>query len=189
MSEDRPLVGLANYIKIFQDPVSLLALKNNLVWTLVMLAVPTTLGLLLALGLNRNIRGKTLFRSFFYSPAILPLVGVAGIWSWMFDPNVGLINTTLRKVGLDVLAHQWLGDPGTALYAVMVAGIWQGVGFPMVLYLAGLQRASPASSTRPPASMAPGRCASSGTSRCRGWWRRTSSSSPSPSSPRSRCST
>jgi raffinose/stachyose/melibiose transport system permease protein len=139
MAEEYQFVGLDNYRKILADPVSVLALKNNIVWTVVMLAVPTILGLLLALGLNRNIRGKTLFRSFFYAPAILPLVGVAGIWSWMFDPNVGLINTTLTKLGLGALTHQWLGDPGTALYAVMVAGIWQGLGFPMVLYLAGLQ--------------------------------------------------
>jgi raffinose/stachyose/melibiose transport system permease protein len=139
MSEDKVFVGLANYEKIFNDPVAILALKNNLIWTVVMLIVPTVLGLLLALGLNRSFKGKTLFRSFFYAPAILPLVGVAGIWAWMFDPNVGLINTTLNLIGLGALAHQWLGDPNTALYAVMVAGIWQGLGFPMVLYLAGLQ--------------------------------------------------
>jgi raffinose/stachyose/melibiose transport system permease protein len=139
MAEEYQFVWLENYRKILADPVSVLALKNNIVWTVVMLVVPTILGLLLALGLNRNIRGRTLFRSFFYAPAILPLVGVAGIWSWMFDPNLGLINTTLTKLGLGVLTHQWLGDPSTALYAVMVAGIWQGLGFPMVLYLAGLQ--------------------------------------------------
>lgn len=139
MAEESQFVGLENYRKIFADPVAILALKNNIVWTVVMLAVPTILGLLLALGLNRDIRGKTLFRSFFYAPAILPLVGVAGIWAWMFDPNVGLINTTLTKLGLGAFTHQWLGDPNTALYAVMVAATWQGLGFPMVLYLAGLQ--------------------------------------------------
>jgi len=139
MAEERAFVGLANYSRIFDDPVAILALKNNLIWTVVMLAVPTALGLLLALGLNRSFKGKNLFRSFFYAPAILPLVGVAGIWAWMFDPNVGLINTTLNLIGLGSFAHQWLGDPNTALYAVMVAGIWQGLGFPMVLYLAGLQ--------------------------------------------------
>lgn len=139
LSEQRDFVGLANYEKIFHDPVAILALKNNLIWTVVMVVVPTILGLLLALGLNRKFPGKTLFRSFFYAPAILPLIGVAGIWAWMYDPNLGLINVTLRALGLQALTHQWLGDPSTALYAVMIAGIWQGLGFPMVLYLAGLQ--------------------------------------------------
>ena len=139
LSPTRPFVGLANYQRIFQDPVALLALKNNLIWTAVMLVMPTVLGLLLALGLNQKFRGSAVFRSFFYAPAILPLVGVAGIWSWMYDPNVGLINTLLHYLGLGNLAQQWLGNPSTALPSVMVAAIWQGLGFPMVLYLAGLQ--------------------------------------------------
>jgi len=139
LSPTRSFVGLANYARIFQDPVARLALDNNLIWTAVTLVIPTVLGLLLALGLNQKFRGSTLFRSFFYAPAILPLVGVAGIWSWMYDPNVGLINTTLHYLGLGGLAQQWLGNPATALLSVMIAAIWQGLGFPMVLYLAGLQ--------------------------------------------------
>jgi raffinose/stachyose/melibiose transport system permease protein len=139
LSQVSKFVGFDNYRKIFSDPVAVLALKNNLLWTLVMLTVPTVLGLLLALGLNRKFRGATMFRSFFYAPSILPLVGVAGLWAWMFDPTLGLVNTTLHKIGLGAFAHQWLGDPNTALFAVMVAAIWHGVGFPMVLYLAGLQ--------------------------------------------------
>jgi len=139
LSPTRAFVGLANYRRILEDPVAVLALKNNLVWTAVMISVPTTLGLLLALGLNQDFRGRALFRSCFYAPAILPMVGVAGIWVWMFDPSLGLINTVLVGLGLDSWARPWLGDPDTALYAVMVTGIWQGLGFPMVLYLAGLQ--------------------------------------------------
>jgi len=139
LSPSRSFVGLANYGRIFHDPIAITAFENNLIWTAVTLVVPTILGLLLALGLNRRFRGRTIFRSIFYAPAILPLVGVAGIWSWLYDPNVGLINTTLRHVGLGGLAQSWLGSPSTALPSVMVASIWQSLGFPMVLYLAGLQ--------------------------------------------------
>jgi raffinose/stachyose/melibiose transport system permease protein len=139
LSPTRPFVGLANYQRIFQDPVAITALENNLIWTAVTLVVPTILGLLLASGLNQRFPGRTLFRSLYYAPAILPLVGVAGIWAWLYDPNVGLINTTLRHFGLGGLAQPWLGSPSTALPSVMVAAIWQGLGFPMVLYLAGLQ--------------------------------------------------
>jgi raffinose/stachyose/melibiose transport system permease protein len=139
LSPKRNFVGLENYAHIFQDQVAVLAVKNNLIWTAVMLVVPTVFGLILALGLNRKFPGSTVFRSFFYAPGILPLVGIAGIWSWMYDPNVGLINTVLHSIGAGGLAQQWLGNPNTALGSVMVAAIWQGLGFPMVLYLAGLQ--------------------------------------------------
>ena len=139
LSPKRTFVGLANYVHIFEDPVAVLAVKNNLLWTVVMLVIPTILGLILALGLNRKFSDSTVFRSVFYAPGILPLVGVAGIWSWMYDPNSGLLNTLLHQVGLGNLAQQWLGNPNTALWSVMAAAIWQGLGFPMVLYLAGLQ--------------------------------------------------
>lgn len=139
LSATRPFVGWANYQRIFQDPVARLAVNNNLIWTAVTLVVPTVLGLLLALGLNHKFPGNQVFRSFFYAPAILPLVGVAGIWAWMYDPNLGLINTALHHLGLGNLAQQWLGNPATALLSVIIAAVWQGLGFPMVLYLAGLQ--------------------------------------------------
>ena len=143
LSPIRHFVGMGNYQKAFQDPTARLALKNNAIWTLVMLIVPTILGLLLALGLNQRLRGRSLFRSLFYMPGVLPLVSIAAIWAWMYDPNVGLINTGLKAIGLGVLAQQWLGNPSTALLSVMIAAIWQGVGFPMVLYLAGLQGIPP----------------------------------------------
>lgn len=139
LSPVRTFVGLANYQRIFNDPIAVTAFENNLIWTAVMVVAPTVLGLLLALGLNRRFPGRTIFRSLFYAPGILPLVGVAALWTWMYDPNVGLINAFLRNVGLGGLAQQWLGSPTTALPSVMVASIWQGLGFPMVLFLAGLQ--------------------------------------------------
>lgn len=143
LSPNRTFVGLANYQRVFQDPGAVLSLKNNAIWTLVMVVVPTLLGLLLALGLNARLPGRNLFRSLFYMPGVLPLVAIAAIWAWMYDPNLGLINTGLKAIGLEGLAQQWLGNPRTALLSVLVAAIWQGVGFPMVLYLAGLQGIPP----------------------------------------------
>lgn len=139
LSPTSSFVGLKNYQHIFHDPVATTAFENNLIWTGVMVVVPTILGLLLALGLNRRFPGRTLFRSIFYAPGILPLVGVAGLWAWMYDPNVGLINTFLHTIHLGGLAQPWLGSPSLALPSVMAAAVWQSVGFPMVLYLAGLQ--------------------------------------------------
>ncbi len=139
LSPTKTFVGLKNYQHIFTDQVAITAFENNLIWTAVTLVAPTVLGLLLALGLNQRFPGRILYRSIFYAPGILPLVGVAALWAWMYDPNVGLINTFLRNVGLGGLAQPWLGQPNLALPAVMAAAVWQGLGFPMVLYLAGLQ--------------------------------------------------
>jgi raffinose/stachyose/melibiose transport system permease protein len=136
-------VGLANYATIFREPASLQALKNTLIWSGVMVTVPTVLGLAMAVTLNEKFKGRTFFRSVFYSPAILPLSAVALIWVWLYNPHFGLINEVLRAVGLPSLAKGWLSNFGTALPAVLVTAIWHGAGFPMLLYLAGLQGVSP----------------------------------------------
>ena len=140
LSPTMTFVGLANYINIFfNDPVSQLALLNNVFWTVGSLLVPTTIGLLLAVALNRQIPGTTVFRTIFYAPAVLPLVGVGLIWAWMYNPQYGAINAILKAVGLGDLAMGWLSNYRTALAATFVTFVWSSVGFPMILYLAGLQ--------------------------------------------------
>jgi raffinose/stachyose/melibiose transport system permease protein len=140
MSPTMTFVGLGNYINIlFNDPVSQHALVNNLIWTVASLLVPTTIGLLLAVALNRNIPGTTIFRTVFYAPAVLPLVGVGLIWAWMYNPQFGAINAILKAVGLGDFAMGWLSSYRTALAATFLTFVWSSVGFPMILYLAGLQ--------------------------------------------------
>jgi ABC-type sugar transport system permease subunit len=108
-------------------------------WTIASLVVPTSIGLLLAMALNRRILGTTIFRTVFYAPAVLPLVGVGLIWAWMYNPQFGAINAALRAVGLGHFAMGWLSSYQTALPATFVTFVWSSVGFPMILYLAGLQ--------------------------------------------------
>lgn len=139
VSPNPAFVGLDNYAQIFQDPVAMLALRNNAVWSLVTIVIPIILGLVLAVLLNGSSRIMPLLRTVFYMPAVLPLVAVAAIWGWLYDPNQGSINQILRSMGLDALAQPWLGQDSTALGAVIVAGIWVRTGFPMLLYLAALQ--------------------------------------------------
>jgi raffinose/stachyose/melibiose transport system permease protein len=140
LSPTRTFVGLENYKTIlFDDRVSRLALTNNLIWTAFSLLVPTVLGLLLAVALNSLIPGRTIFRTIFFSPVVLPLVAVGMIWAWMYNPQFGFINQLLELVGLGHLARGWLSDFQTAFGATMVTAFWQGTGFPMILYLAGLQ--------------------------------------------------
>lgn len=139
LSKTYKIVGLANYRAMTKDPVVIQAAKNNLVWTLVTLTVPLVLGLALAIVLNGKVRGKPVLRLIFYTPAVLPLVSIASIWGWLYNPQYGAINVFLRTVGLDGLAQPWLGQDSTALAAVMVPAIWLRTGFPMLLYLAALQ--------------------------------------------------
>ena len=133
-------VGLENYRRIFfEDQTARRALGNNILWTIGVLLIPTVIGLLLAVALDRNLRGRTLYRSIFYGPAVLPLVAAGMIWAWMYNPQFGFVNYVLKVIGLGHLARGWLSVFETALPAVFVTQIWGGVGFPMVLYLAALQ--------------------------------------------------
>ena len=133
------VVGLKNYTSMPSDPVVVQAAVNNLIWAVVTVVVPVVLGLALAVVLNGKVRGKPFLRLIFYTPAVLPLVSVASIWGWLYNPQYGAINAFLRAAGLDSLAQPWLGQDSTALAATMVAAIWLRVGFPMLLYLAALQ--------------------------------------------------
>ncbi|MDR1188945.1 MAG: sugar ABC transporter permease, partial [Bifidobacteriaceae bacterium] len=137
----RRWVGLDNYERLFTaDPVFWKATTNSLIWVVLSLAVPMVISLLLALALNRKMRGRNLFRSVVYIPSVFASITVAAMWSWIYNPNFGAVNQTLEALGLGSWKQQWLGDPKIALYSVFVASIWQGVGFNMVLFLAGLQQ-------------------------------------------------
>lgn len=139
LSPSYDVIGLGNYVAMTKDPVVIQAAKNNLIWTGVTLTIPLMLGLLLALVLNGKVRGKPVLRLIFYTPAVLPLVSIASIWGWLYNPQYGAINVFLRTIGLDSWAQPWLGQDSTALAAVMVPAIWLRTGFPMLLYLAALQ--------------------------------------------------
>jgi raffinose/stachyose/melibiose transport system permease protein len=139
ISPTRNFIGLDNYSKIVQDSTAQLAIRNNIVWTVVTIVVPVTLGLALALFLNGATKFKPFLRTIFYMPAVLPLISIATIWSWLYDPSSGAINALLREVGLGFLAQPWLGQSSTALGAIMIPAIWVRCGFPMLLYLAALQ--------------------------------------------------
>ena len=139
LSPTYQIVGLDNYQAMVHDPVVIHAAINNIIWTIVTIAVPVLLGLTLAVLLNGKIRGKPVLRMVFYLPGVLPLVSVASIWGWLYNPDYGAINAFLKAIGLGSLAQPWLGQNSTALFAVMVPAIWLRTGFPMLLYLAALQ--------------------------------------------------
>jgi raffinose/stachyose/melibiose transport system permease protein len=139
LSPSYNVVGLQNYADMVNDPVVWTALANNLIWTAVTIVFPVVIGLTLAIVLNGNVRFKPFLRLLFYTPCVLPLVSIASIWGWLYNPQYGAINELLRMIGLGAFAQPWLGQDSTALAAVMVPAVWLRVGFPMLLYLAALQ--------------------------------------------------
>ncbi len=130
--------GTANFTKMAADASFLRALRNTLIWTVAGVLVPTTVGLALALGLNRLTRFAKLIKSFFFLPLALSLVVVGQVWFWIYRPEDGLLNIVLDGLGLESWRHAWLSDPATALWAVMAAWGWQQVALAMVIFLAGL---------------------------------------------------
>lgn len=131
-------VGWRNYFEaLFVDEVTRVALVNNIWWTLGALTIPTVIGLMLALGLNKGLPGTLVLRTVYYAPSVLPLVAVGIIWSWMYNPNFGAINIILKGLGLQ--GGAWLSGYDTALPSAFITYTWGSIGFPMILYLAGLQ--------------------------------------------------
>lgn len=135
----KQFVGLANYVTLLQDPLVWTSLEHNLIWVVIGTIVPIVIGLLLAVLLSSRPRGFTLFRTVYFMPQVLPSVIIAIIWGWIYNPIFGMLNQVLTAIGLGGLARSWLGDPGTALYAVLATAIWATVGFVFVVVLAGLQ--------------------------------------------------
>ena len=134
-------VGLANYTLAFTDTGLTRALLNNLLFALIVVPVQTTLGLALALLLNRQLAGRAVFRTLFFLPVVFPLSLVAVVWVLIFAPGPdGLLNAALGLLTFGGWEpRDFLNDPFWALPAVMLTSIWQGVGFQMVVLLAGLQ--------------------------------------------------
>ena len=137
-------VGFDNYTTLFtSNRVFWIALKNSILWTVVALTVPTSLGLALALVLNGKFAGRAFFRSVFYFPAILSMSIVGLIWTWVYHPTLGMLNQLLGWMGQPSLQHAWLSEPSIALFCVMIAAAWHNTGLPMLLFLAGLQTIPP----------------------------------------------
>jgi ABC-type sugar transport system permease subunit len=128
-------VGLKNYASVLTDPQSVGAFANTLVFAVLSMTIGPLLGLLSALLLNLPIRARAWFRSAFFLPVVMPMVVAGTIWKMLLADN-GLVNQVLGLVGLD---HAWLTDPGTALYAIIAASVWQGFGFETVVFLSALQ--------------------------------------------------
>ena len=132
-------VGLGNYQNLLTDRVFLIATRNTIYFVVVMVIVQSTVPLLVAVLLNSGLKGSTFFRTVYFMPVIISLAITGMMWSMIYEPNFGVINETLRGMGLDGLARFWLADKFTIIPSLAVVSIWQSLGFYMVIYFAGLQ--------------------------------------------------
>ncbi|MFI7608213.1 carbohydrate ABC transporter permease [Micromonospora sp. NPDC049366] len=145
---DPTFVGLDNYRNLMQDEVFWTSFKNTLAMIVAMVVVPTVVGLVLAAVLfdviGRRFRPRTAaaLRAAFYLPQVLPVVVAGIVWGWILRPD-GAFNGLLDAVGLGALRHDWLGDPDTAMPSVMAVMIWVQIGYPVVVFMAALQRIDP----------------------------------------------
>lgn len=131
-------VGFGNYIKMFKDPVMWISFKNTIIWILLTVFVTMTVALVLALLLSRAFKGRTFFRAFFYFPCVISGISVAIIWRWIYNPQIGFINQFTKALGID-FSQTWLSNEKVALYGLFAASLWQAVGQPMILFIAGIQ--------------------------------------------------
>lgn len=133
---DRPWVGMQNYRDLMEDKVFWRAMRNTWIYVLVGVPAGLAISLVIALGLQRLVRFTGLFRAMYFLPYITSLVAVGWVWRWMYMPN-GLFNEVLEFFGIH--GKSWLGDPATAIYAIIITTVWHGLGFQVVIFLAGLE--------------------------------------------------
>jgi raffinose/stachyose/melibiose transport system permease protein len=147
---DPEFTGFDNYRELLGDGAFWASFRHNIAVTLAMAVIPTFTGLVLAAGLVDYIgrrfgpRTASLLRACIYLPQVLPIAVAGIVWSWILAPDNGALNAMLGAVGPESLEKDWLGDSAWALYSVMAVMVWVQIGFPLVVFMAGLQRVDPA---------------------------------------------
>jgi raffinose/stachyose/melibiose transport system permease protein len=135
-------VGPDNYIKAVHDPVFWQALRNNIAYAVVSVIVQVGGGLVLAALLEEFVvkRWRGLLRTIYFIPVTISFTVAGLLFSFIYNPQFGLLNQLLKVIGLSNLAHAWLGDPKTAIWGIILMSQWQATGYVMVLFLVALQR-------------------------------------------------
>ena len=142
-------IGFDNYTRLFHDTLFWASFGHIVLLIVAVAVVPTLLGLVLAAVLFDYVakhfgnRWASVFRSGYYLPQVLPVAVTGIVWGWILHPEYGALNRILTAVGLSRLAVNWLGDPKYALYTVMGIMVWSQLGYPVVMFMSGLQRIDP----------------------------------------------
>jgi len=131
-------VGLKNYLRLFEDPLFWLSLKNTSYY--VLLATPLSIAVSLGAALLLNsklLKYKSIFRLSYFMPYVTTLVAVAIVWRFIYHPKFGIFNYFLGLVGINPI--DWLGDPNWAMPAIVIMSVWKSFGYSMIIFIAGLQ--------------------------------------------------
>jgi multiple sugar transport system permease protein len=130
-------VGFANFRRLFGDAEFWAALRHTVGFLVGYVPLVLVSGLAVAVLLNRQLPGRSIFRAMYFIPVVTSWVAVALVWRWLFNPTFGLVNTLLGFVG--IVGPAWLFDPDWAMPAVILTSVWKDTGFVMIILLAGLQ--------------------------------------------------
>ena len=133
----RPYIGIENYLELVNDDVWWIALQNTIVFTALTVIGTTIVALAAAVAVTRPIRGQNFFRVLLYTPGLLSVGAVGLVWVWLLNTQFGIVNYGLSFVGMRPV--NWLGDPGLVIPSLSLTSIWWGFGFPMLIFIAGLQ--------------------------------------------------
>jgi multiple sugar transport system permease protein len=132
-------IGLRNFVRMFADEAFVRGLLNNFYFVIVVVPIQTALALFLAILINQKLRGMNFYRTIYFAPVVTSMVVVAIVWTFLYNQS-GLINSFLSAISFGALGpFDWLRNTKLVFPAIMVLSIWQGAGFQMVIYLAGLQ--------------------------------------------------
>jgi raffinose/stachyose/melibiose transport system permease protein len=141
-SETQTFIGLENYIRLLSDPVIKIAIKNNVYYAVISLICQVGIGFIIALLIESRYIGrlKVFFRTAFFIPSLISITVVSIMWWFIYRPDIGMINSFLRYVGLDNLASPWLGSSKTAIFAIIAMSQWHYTGYIAMLLIVAIQK-------------------------------------------------
>lgn len=131
-------VGLGNYVRLFNHPNWIVALKNLAIFSILYIVICSVIGLALAIFLDQKIRGEGLLRPIYLYPMALSFIVTGVAWKWFLDPGIGLEHV-MQSIGWESFSFRWIKDGKMAIYTIVIAAVWQSSGFVMAMFLAGLR--------------------------------------------------
>ncbi|MGA5687565.1 carbohydrate ABC transporter permease [Cytobacillus pseudoceanisediminis] len=129
--------GLDNYKRLLEDAALLQVFKNTSIYIIFTVPIGIFLSIIVAVLLNQNLKGKSIYRTLYFLPVITMPAAIAMVWKWLYNADYGMFNYLLSLVGIE--GPQWVSDPNIALYSIIAVAIWSGIGYNMVIFLSGLQ--------------------------------------------------
>ena len=135
--DERKFVGFENFIRLIKDPIFLKSFLNTLKFVVWIIPVQLGAALGMALIVNKKRKGNMFFKVAFFAPVVMSLVVISILWLYLLNPNSGLLNAILNKVG--IASQPFLTSPKQAMYAIVFVSAWQGAGYQMLLFLGGMQ--------------------------------------------------